>query len=265
MLADFHAHSQYSFDSDSSIESYLDADNRLLVTTEHLELHNSAHNNMDDIPDFVQINRNMAAIEEESRQSLTTVVGAEVGYSREHFQQLEDILASQPIALRLLSFHAYRDHDYIETEAHRDLSDSDYAYAYFDMVLEGVEKLGSQVQVLAHLDYPLRYRESLASDALFDQYQPQIEAILLACARQGIVIEMNTKSMVKYGRECLYNRLAELVAHLNSPEHPLEVCLGSDCHRAQDWHAHFEQALAMVNAHGLKPISVEGMLERRMV
>ncbi|BDR53636.1 hypothetical protein KIM372_15430 [Bombiscardovia nodaiensis] len=183
-----------------------------------------------------------------------------MGYSREHLSQLEDLLGSAPLDFRLLSFHAYRERDYIESDAHAGLSDEDYAAAYFDMALEGVETLGQQVQVLAHLDYPFRYRPRLGSERLWERFQELIGAIVRSCARQGMAIELNTKSMYRFGREDFYGRLLGLIAQETSPEQPIKLCLGSDCHRAQDWHANFERALALVHSYGLEPSPISRLL-----
>ncbi|RBP97148.1 hypothetical protein CRD60_08360, partial [Bifidobacterium aemilianum] len=111
MPADFHVHSSYSFDSDSPLSAYLDRENHLLLTTDHLELANSVDDGRDDVPDFAEIARQMEFIRQESGDAgLETVVGAEVGYCREHLGRLEELVATDGIALRLLSFHAYQGH-----------------------------------------------------------------------------------------------------------------------------------------------------------
>ncbi|AKV55639.1 histidinol phosphate phosphatase HisJ family protein [Bifidobacterium actinocoloniiforme DSM 22766] len=263
MFPDCHVHSSFSFDCEEPLASYVDRSAGLLLTTEHLELANSVNGGRDDVPDFARIARQMDRIrQEEADPGLKSVVGAEVGYSREHPNQLEDLLGGEAIDLRLLSFHSYRGHDWIEVEAHQNISDHDYAAAYFDLVLEGLQTLGGQVDVLTHLDYPFRYRPSLRGQAVFDEFAGPIGLIIDACAERGLVVELNTKSMYKYGDESFYALLLGMVAAKSGQGAPIAVCLGSDCHRASDWRAGFSRAEGLAAAHGLKPLDLDGLISR---
>ncbi|BDR53637.1 hypothetical protein KIM372_15440 [Bombiscardovia nodaiensis] len=64
MLPDFHAHSLFSFDSETPLSAYIDSENQLLLTTEHVELGNSVHENRDDFPDFAAVAQAMAQLQE---------------------------------------------------------------------------------------------------------------------------------------------------------------------------------------------------------
>jgi histidinol-phosphatase (PHP family) len=115
---------------------------------------------------------------------------------------------------------------------------------------------GQPFETLAHLDYPKRYwREGLAPYREKD-YEEEIRAILVASARTGRVLEVNTTrgntlcpdlQVVRWWREAGGQA----------------VSFGSDAHQPDKVAAGFEVAVQMVESAGFKPSPEPTALWRR--
>ncbi|KFF31048.1 PHP domain-containing protein [Bifidobacterium bombi] len=244
MIVDQHVHSLYSFDSQADLKSYADFDNRVLMTSEHVELCNSAHEGRDDIPDFAALHSQGQELAEEL--GIEFVMGMELGYAPDCLSRFLPLLDEFPNAVALLSIHQDEGTDFALLGNSTSRYDRhDFCARYFSRVQEAIGALGRHCRILSHLDYPFRYRHIDAA-YVFDEFSEEIHAILDSCQALGLAVEINTKSMFKYHNLDFYELLLEALEE----HHALPITLGSDCHYAKDWHSHWPEASALCATHG---------------
>ena len=99
-------------------------------------------------------------------------------------------------------------------------------------------------EVLAHIDYPMRRRPASAKPFEPAEWEGELRAVLAALARSGRVLEVNTVLPLR----------SEVVGWWREAGGEA-VSFGSDAHIPRGVAYDFEEAAAMVEAHGFTPCS----------
>jgi histidinol-phosphatase (PHP family) len=191
--------------------------------------------------------------------SLRILTGVELGEPHWFPNETRDILASGPLDRVLGSIHCIRyAGEMLDASQFRFTAGIDLPAAvrgYFQEVLTMVES-GQPFETLAHLDYPKRYWIDGAPPYREKDYEDEIRAILVAAARTGRVLEVNTTrghtlcpdiTVVRWWRE-VGGRAVQY---------------GSDAHQPDKVGEGFLVATQMVESAGFKPARDPVSLWRR--
>ena len=244
-LFDTHCHCQLSFDSQASMESYMDQADHYLIFTDHLEYHNPYFDTYPDhVPDFDQILAKQAAFKQ---AGLDLLLGVEVGFLTSHIKAIEKVLDTYDFDAILLSCHQNGDYDYMD-EAIKDQVD-DPIEEYFINLLDAVETF-PQANIFCHFDYGLRIHDLKVSD--LKPYEPLIIPIFQAVIEAEMAFELNSKSIYRYGNKELYDYAIDLYQSLGGRR----FSLGSDAHQACDLCLNFEDSKQILKSHGVEKVSV---------
>jgi histidinol-phosphatase (PHP family) len=192
-------------------------------------------------------------------KGLRILTGVELGEPHWFPRETKELLAAGPLDQVLGSVHCIRlDGGMLDASQFRDRAGLDFpgaVRAYFGEVLAMLEA-GEPFETLAHIDYPKRYwPESLPAYKETD-YETEIRGILVAAARTGRVLEVNTTrgnvlcpdiTVVRWWREAGGQA----------------VQYGSDAHQPDKVAEGFRVATQMVEAAGFKPTRDPVALWRR--
>ncbi len=250
-LADFHTHSQLSFDSTTPLEQMADAAVREglaeLCVTDHCDL---LDENGLRVYEF-----DWHSALEQYRRTVPTCVGAlklrlglELGMGHIDPTAAEGILARPELDFVIGSVHNlspraggldfyFRDHSRPET-----------CYDTLDDYFSSMAELAGTdfYDVLGHIIYPLRY---MTAPVTLNRYWGRIDAIFRAAADRGRGIELNTyrgqtiaewKPVLEHWRDCG----GEIVT------------LGSDAHAPQGIGGGFRDACALLEEVGFRYTAV---------
>lgn len=250
-LADFHSHSQISFDSTAPLGQMADAAVKEglaeLCVTDHCDLldENGARVYEFDWHSALEQYRSTAPA---YSGALRLKLGLELGMGHIDPVSAEKILAQPELDFVIGSVHNlspeaggldfyFRDHSRLET-----------CYHTLDDYFSSMEKLAKTdfYDVLGHIIYPLRY---MMAPVTLDRYWDQIDTIFRAAAGRGRGIELNTyrgqtiaewKPVLEHWRDCG----GEIVT------------LGSDAHAPQGIGGGFREACALLEEVGFRYTAV---------
>ena len=192
-------------------------------------------------------------------KELRILTGVELGEPHWFPHETADVLAAGLLDQVHGSIHCIRlDGELLDASQFRQREDIDFPRAvreYFRETLAMVES-GQPFETLAHLDYPKRYWIDGLAPYREEDYEAQIRAILVAAARTGRVLEVNTTrghtlcpdiTVVRWWREVGGQA----------------VQYGSDAHQPDKVAEGFQLATQMVEAAGFKPARDPMALWRR--
>jgi histidinol-phosphatase (PHP family) len=192
-------------------------------------------------------------------KGLRILTGVELGEPHWFPSEVAEVLASGPLDHVHGSIHCIRlDGELLDASQFRDHPGIDFPRAvreYFRETLAMVDG-GQAFETLAHLDYPKRYWQDGLAPYREQDYEAEIRAILVAAARTGRVLEVNTTrgstlcpdiTVVRWWREVGGQA----------------VQYGSDAHQPDTIAEGFKQATQMVEAAGFKPARDPMALWRR--
>ena len=192
-------------------------------------------------------------------KGLRILTGVELGEPHWFPRETAELLATGPLDQVLGSIHCIRlDGGMLDASQFRGRAGLDFpsaVRAYFGEVLAMVEA-GQPFETLAHIDYPKRYWPEGMPPYKEKDYETEIRAILVAAARSGRVLEVNTTrgnvlcpdiTVVRWWREAGGQA----------------VQYGSDAHQPDKVAEGFRVATQMVEAAGFKPARHPVALWRR--
>jgi histidinol-phosphatase (PHP family) len=182
-------------------------------------------------------------------KNLRILTGVELGEPHWFPKETAEVLAAGPLDQVHGSIHCIRmGGRLIDASQFREQPGIDFHEAvreYFHETLAMVES-GQPFETLAHLDYPKRYWLDGLAPYREEDYEAEIRAILVAAARTGRVLEVNTTrgrtlcpdiTVVRWWREVGGQA----------------VQYGSDAHQPDKVGEGFALATQMVEAAGFKP------------
>lgn len=192
-------------------------------------------------------------------RNLRILTGVELGEPHWFPKETAEVLAAGPLDIVHGSIHCIRlDGEMIDASQFRQRAGLDFPAAvreYFRETLAMVDS-GQSFETLAHLDYPKRYWLAGAAPYREQDYEAEIRAILVAAARTGRVLEVNTTrgqilcpdiTVVRWWREVGGQA----------------VRYGSDAHQPDKVAEGFAVATQMVESAGFKPSPDPGFVWRR--
>lgn len=251
-IHDQHVHSYLSFDCEELPENYLSAETKELVLTDHFDLNNPVTDFKDDVPDFEQLlvmKRELA-----EKNGVTLRLGVEVGYVPDLQEVIKEKIKAYPFDVILLSCHHNNQNDYMDEEI-KDAS-TDPVEQYFDQLYQAIVNI-PEAHILAHFDYGTRIHQFNVEK--LKKYKQQLIKILQAIIDNKMALELNSKSMYRYGNYDLYEYIIPLYQSLGGSQ----FTLGSDAHKAEELEMDFDQSKQLLRENGVHEVVIyrEGQAE----
>ena len=251
LRADYHVHSNYSFDGKADVAEQCAAAVRENVAelcfTEHVDLHHPTPI-CRTLPDFPAWLDHLAQARKRF-PSLVVRTGLEVGDNAPHRAEIQALVKTLPLDFCLLSLHLVDDVDCYEPAFFAEQSQATLYRRYAELKLESALHF-EEYDAIAHLGYcgkfapyppeerPLRWRHA----------PDHIDALLAHIAHTGRALEINTSGLkqmsVAIPGPDILRRFAELGGEF--------VVLGSDAHAPEFVGYRLEEAREMALEAGIR-------------
>jgi histidinol-phosphatase (PHP family) len=177
--------------------------------------------------------------------TLRIISGVELGEPHRHAEQAADLVAAGQFELILGSLHGLLQNGKF-AEVGQMLRERKPDAVIREYLLEA-ERLVADCQtfsVLAHIDYPARYRDDLLHDGTFepDRFEDEFRHVLVALAKSDRALEVNTRiepfpQVIRWWREAGGQA----------------ITFGSDAHVPTALAAGFAHAAALAESEGFRP------------
>lgn len=169
----------------------------------------------------------------------------EVGFRRDYLEEITAYLDRHSFDIVLLSVHNNGVLDYAETSFHEQSLDKCFL-DYFSRLYEALISMDNY-DVIAHLDYFLRYTSKKVTEEDFRRNRSLIYDILKTIIEKEKVLELNTAGLYRQGwihpHPYVLNMYLDLGGRLFS--------LGSDAHQIEHYERGFDQAIDLLKSHGI--------------
>jgi histidinol-phosphatase (PHP family) len=245
-LADYHSHSNFSFDGHDSLAGMLAAAQRAgldeLCVTDHCDIGREEQ--------FLPEERYEAFAEARSqgKARCKLLLGIELGEPVNDYQKAGAAVDAVPYDFIIGSHHALRgEEDFYwkrfdsEDDFHRLMP------RYFAELREMAE--WGRFDVLGHIDYPLRYtgRDGFVVPSLLPRYEDELRGLFTLFAQKGIGMEMNLSPRVDRTSPAVYALFRQCGGEI--------VTLGSDAHRADEVGHGIKDGTELARAAGFEYIA----------
>lgn len=254
--SDFHLHSNHSSDSDSSMES-------MILRGIELGLESMCFTEHHDI-DFPEVSKETgeAMFNLNTDSYLYELLGLRYKYEDKIKILFGVEIGMQPHLRRELALYAKAyEFDYIIGSTHlvgridpyyesyfEGKSDEEAYRTYFKEVYENM-KIFSNYDVLAHLDYIVRYGKNKDENYSYEKYADVIDPILNKLIDQEKGLEVNTGGLRHGLREA--NPCTDIIKKYKSLGGEI-ITIGSDAHRPSDIAIEFDRASEILKECGYK-------------
>lgn len=257
--SDYHLHSAYSGDSETSMEEMiLQGIARGLNTmcfTEHMDY------DYPDSPDgpgsIFLLNTDsylyeLARLKEKYQDKIRILFGVELGLQPHLMRQNAVYAKSYEFDFIIGSSHICNGKDPYYPSFFEGRSDEEAYREYFMSILENIKKF-SNFDVYGHLDYVVRYGANKDRDYSYEKYKDILDAILELLLEKGKGIEINTGGIQKGMKDfhpCMgiLKRYHELGGEI--------ITVGSDSHDAAHVAASFDRATEVLKECGFRYYTV---------
>lgn len=251
ILADFHVHSSFSDDCDTTVEQMIDAavqqGRKYFYITDH---HDFDYPVMEDgvtfqLPQEPYISY-MEQLKERYKDKIHVCIGLELGLMAQIREKTEAYAKAYPYDFIIGSSHMVHGVDPYYPAYYTDKNEYQAYEAYFLSILENVKAFDA-FHVYGHLDYIMRYVPSETKGYDPMDYYDILKEILTVIIDKGKGIEINTGSLYK---GFSYPHPHEVILKLYKQLGGEVLTVGSDAHKPQYIGYGFEQAEALLQRVG---------------
>ncbi len=239
ILADFHTHTNFSTDSDSTPESMIEHAISLGLTTycitDHMDYrypHGREGSFTFSPADYISC---LQELKERYSNQIELLLGIELGLRNEPEQKKEvrkyydSLLSSYPFDFVIGSTHVLQNIDPYHKEFWTAKTTKDGILAYFQSIAHNTEFYRG-FQIYGHLDYIVRYIPDTLKAYDYLDYKEVLEECLKTLIRHGIGIECNTSGF-KYKLSSPHPKIEILKRYLELGGEILTI--GSDAHKPE--------------------------------
>lgn len=247
---DTHCHTEFSFDSNMSIEGAMAKAASLgigLVTTEHVDL-----NNMD-VGGF-EINFDIDSYFREyaGKRGETLLLGIETGIDMENIEKNRWMVEDHPFDMVIGSMHSMRRLDVSRPSDFREMTAAEF---YRDYLNEAAKTVAANpfIDTLAHLDYPSRYLRLSPRNVRYQDAVAEFDELFDVLVSNDITLELNLRRPLQ----------GDVLESLRSILEGYRSCggrfvtLGSDAHNTDQIGANFREGLVLLKETGLAPCTYQ--------
>lgn len=193
-LHDQHLHSKYSLDSKEELENYYKLTNEnncsYFLTTEHIEF-DSVANRKDWTVDYENLKFDLLELNKKY-PNVTPLLGVEVGYRKDHLNDMENLINSQEFDLVNMSIHDNGTYDYYMKKDYEQLGIKHMLDIYFNNAIDGV-KTYKNYDVLSHIDYGFKTAYILDNSLKIENYEHYLKEIFQEIVQDNKALEINIK------------------------------------------------------------------------
>ena len=251
--ADFHVHTNFSTDSDTAPEQMIEGAIReglqTICFTDHYDKDYPKHGEIQEFYlDTASYYQKMKELQEKYRKEIGIRIGVELGLQPHLGEYYKNYVAQYPFDFVIGSVHVVDRCDPYYRELFKDKTDEEAYRRCFEATLENI-KCNSELDVLGHMDYVVRYGESRAENYSYQIYADIIDEILKCIIEHGKGIEFNTSGF-KYGlgfghpHPDILKRYRELGGEI--------ITIGSDGHKPEHIAYDFHRVSDILKACGFK-------------
>lgn len=253
MRSDFHMHTNFSIDSDSTpeqmIEGAIQKGLQTICITDHQDM---------DFPksimpegfqiDFEKYFETFRKLQRKYQNQIEVLIGVELGLQPHLGNVYKELAETYPFDFVIGSIHIMDGMDPYFKEYFEDKTDEEAYRRAFEITLENIKNI-SDYDVLGHLDYVVRYGKNQDRDYSYLKYADYIDKILKYLIENGKGIELNTAGW-KYGLDFAHphtdvlKRYRELGGEI--------ITIGSDGHKPEHIAYDFHRVSDILKACGFK-------------
>lgn len=249
---DHHVHTNYSPDSNASIEEYLlqAKKNELeyVIFTDHIDM-GAIEVEFQKHIDYVEYFKTMKHLQE--RYEIPIRIGVEIGYEKDYKDGIDEFLNKYPFDFVICSIHYGDGKDFYLGDFFDGKTQHESYLRYFEIVLEMVQNFNN-FDVLGHLDYIVRYGPFDNKVYDYEMYKDIIDIILKTLIKKGKGIELNTSGLrgplnTTFPKTEVLSRYNELGGKI--------ITLGSDAHFNKDYSSGIVEGFNMLKSLGFKEVT----------
>lgn len=247
IIHDQHVHSKYSMDSNQELEPYikkaLEAGCKYFVTTEHFDFDLVEHH-INWTVDYSNLKKEFEKLHHRY-PNIVLLLGMELGYRKDHLDDMNAQLAKEQYDLVNLSIH---DNEYADFywEKYFIKYGVDYLMnVYFDEIIEATSTFFNY-DVLSHIDYGFKTIYMLDKNYKISKYEDKIKEVMKNLIQNHKALEINTKVQEAIHNDEHTRYLLELYRSLGGQR----LTLSSDAHSVERYQSSFEHYKNMIKECG---------------
>lgn len=247
MKADFHVHTEFSYDSESApekmIQGAIQKGLKTICITDHHDLDYMEPGWEVDFDEYFRV---LEPLKEKYKNEIEILLGAEFGMQPHLNEQYAKLAQKYPFEFIIASAHMFDGHDPYYPGYFEDKTDEQGYQRAFEITLENV-KAFSDYDTLGHLDYIVRYGKNQDRDYSYSKYADYIDEVLKLIIQKGKGLEVNTGGW-RFGfdfahpHQDILRRYKELGGEI--------ITIGSDAHCPKDIAYDFHRIKAYLEACG---------------
>ena len=245
ILHDQHMHSHYSEDSKEDLKAYLDIATKeninYFITCEHVDFDPPSFDKSW-IADFKALKEECKSLEKKY-PNITFLYGIELGYRKDHIQDMKDMLHNNKFDLVQLSAHDDGINDYYLKESFLDTYND--LNKYFDKVYEAITTF-NDFDVLSHFDYGFKTARMVNKYEDIKKYQDKIEKIFNKLIELNKPLEINAKVQSVINDDEYLKYILNLYYSLGGRK----LTLSSDAHQVENYRLNFDKYIKMIKDAG---------------
>ena len=254
-LWDTHMHSQFSGDSQTPMETMIQAALHAglggICFTDHLDIDYPEEPDLFllDLPNYAA---SVQALQEQYQGNLPVRFGIELGLQPQLAALHADILEQYPFDFVIGSSHVVHGVDPYYPKYYEGRDEEEGYLEYFESILENINAFDG-FDVYGHLDYVVRYGPTRNENYRWTQYQDIIDEILKLLIQKGKGIELNTGGF-QYGLGHP-NPTEEIIARYRELGGEI-ITIGADAHKPEHIAFDFQKVTGILQAAGFQYFTV---------
>ena len=275
ITSDIHMHSNFSSDSDSTMESMIqgaiDKNLKTICFTEHLDYEYPCDEGQGlFIVDIDAYKKECLKLKEIYEQDIEVLFGIEFGLLPHLANSYEKVASSYDFDFIIGSSHLVSAPWYENDPRHGDPYDVAFwkgrtvdqvCEAYFKSIVENIHSY-KNFDTYGHIDYIIRYAPEKNKDYTYDRYADVLDEILKVIIHNQLALEVNTGGY-KYGlgqpnpQADILKRYRELGGEM--------ITIGADAHRPDHIAYDFKKAETLLKDLGFKYYTVFKKRQPQMI
>lgn len=247
IIHDQHVHSKYSADSNQELEPYIKKAIELgctyFITTDHydfdlVEFHN------DWTVDYDSLKKDLEKLHKIYPQ-ITPLLGIELGYRKDHLDDMLTQLAKEKYDLVNLSIHDNEYADFYWEKYFNKYGKDFLINAYFDEMIEATSTF-FDYNVLSHIDYGFKTLYLMDRTYKMSMYEEKIKQVMINLIKNKKALEINTKVQEAINDDNHTRYILNLYKSLGGTR----LTLSSDAHSVERYKSSYDHYLKLIKECG---------------
>ena len=252
ILADFHMHTEFSTDSEASMESQIasaiEKGIKHLCFTDHMDYDYPVQYGGGFLFDMETYLARINEMKERYKKRIALYRGVELGMQPGLAERCGSLVQGYPLDFVICSSHVVDGIDPYFPDFWKGRDEKSALRRYFESILENI-RMFEDFDIYGHLDYIIRYAPSGKREFSYSEYGDIIDEILKSLIQKGKGIEINSGGY-RCGlghanpHEAIITRYCELGGEL--------ITIGSDGHKPEDLAYNYKKTGEMLLSLGIR-------------